>query len=49
MNNHKTVGELVTEDIRTATVFKKFGIDFCCGGGKPIQDACEEKVLTMII
>ena len=43
MSNQKTVGELVTEDIRTATVFKKFGIDFCCGGGKPIQEACEEK------
>lgn len=43
MSNQKTVGELVTEDIRTATIFKKFGIDFCCGGGKPIQEACEEK------
>ncbi len=43
MNDQKTVGELVTEDIRTATVFKKFGIDFCCGGGKAIQEACEEK------
>lgn len=43
MNIEKTVGELVTEDIRTATIFKKFGIDFCCGGGKPVQEACEEK------
>jgi len=39
----KTVGEIVSDDIRTATVFKKFGIDFCCGGGKNIQAACDEK------
>lgn len=39
----KTVGEIVTGNIRTATVFKKFGIDFCCGGGKAIRKACDEK------
>jgi len=38
----KTVAELVTENIRTAHVFKKYGIDFCCGGGISIQKACEK-------
>ena len=43
MTQEQTVADIVTQDIRTATVFKKFGIDFCCGGGKPIQEACEER------
>ncbi|MCZ2443857.1 MAG: DUF542 domain-containing protein, partial [Flavobacteriales bacterium] len=33
----KTVGELVKENIKMAHVFKKYGIDFCCGGGISVQ------------
>lgn len=38
----KTVADLVTENIQTAHIFKKYGIDFCCGGGISIQKACEK-------
>lgn len=38
-----TVGEIVTEDFRTSEVFKKAGIDFCCGGNQSFEDACREK------
>lgn len=38
----ETVGELVAEDIRKAEVFRKFGLDFCCGGDKTVKEACEE-------
>ncbi|MBT3300728.1 MAG: iron-sulfur cluster repair di-iron protein [Candidatus Marinimicrobia bacterium] len=39
----KTVGEIVSDDIRTATVFKKHGLDFCCGGGEKLETACQKK------
>lgn len=38
----RTVADLVTENIKTAHIFKKYGIDFCCGGGVTIQKACEK-------
>ncbi|MFD2245136.1 iron-sulfur cluster repair di-iron protein [Pontibacter ruber] len=38
-----TVGELVAKDYRKAQVFKKYGIDFCCGGKKSLAQVCEEK------
>lgn len=42
-----TVGEIVTDDYRTAGVFKKYGLDFCCGGKKKLSDACERKGLDV--
>jgi len=38
----KTIGELVAADYRTAKVFEKHGIDFCCGGKIPLATACRE-------
>ena len=38
-----TVGEIVTNDIRTSAAFKKAGIDFCCGGKQSLTEACKEK------
>ncbi len=37
---NKTVAEIVSEDISTASIFKKYNIDFCCGGGKTVEEAC---------
>jgi regulator of cell morphogenesis and NO signaling len=36
----KTIGDFVAEDYRTAEVFEKHGIDFCCGGKMPLSEAC---------
>ena len=39
----KTIGDFVAEDYRTAKVFEKYGIDFCCGGKVPLPDSCRER------
>ena len=36
-----TVGSLVAKDYRTAAVFKKYGIDFCCNGNRSLEAACD--------
>ena len=41
--DNKTVAEIVTENIKTADVFKKNGIDFCCGGNVKVQEICAKK------
>lgn len=40
ISKEKTVAEFVTENIKTAHIFKKHGIDFCCGGGITLEKAC---------
>lgn len=39
----KTVGELVTERPGRSRVFEAHKIDFCCGGKRPLAEACEKK------
>ncbi len=36
----RTVRDLATEIPNATRIFEKFGIDYCCGGSKPLQDAC---------
>ena len=43
----KTIAEIVSDDISTASVFKKYHLDFCCGGGKTIAKACEKTNINM--
>jgi len=44
---NKTVAQMVTENIKTAHIFKKYGIDFCCGGGESIEKACNRRSLDL--
>ena len=43
-----SVGEIVANDFRTSSVFKKAGIDFCCGGKQLFSDACNEKSIDPV-
>ncbi|WP_348798457.1 iron-sulfur cluster repair di-iron protein [Flavobacterium adhaerens] len=38
-----TVGEYVAKDFRTAALFSKYGIDFCCKGDRTLEQVCEKK------
>lgn len=46
-NNYETLGQIAAGDIRKATVLKKYGLDFCCGGKKTIVEACAGKELDI--
>jgi regulator of cell morphogenesis and NO signaling len=39
----ETLGEIAAKDLRKAEVFKKYGLDFCCGGKKTVKESCAEK------
>ncbi|MES2394879.1 MAG: iron-sulfur cluster repair di-iron protein [Bacteroidota bacterium] len=45
IQENSIIGELVAQDYRAASVFKKYGIDFCCQGSRTIEDACVAKKL----
>ncbi|MBS1620256.1 MAG: DUF542 domain-containing protein, partial [Bacteroidetes bacterium] len=39
----ETIGEIVAKNFGTTEIFKKYGIDFCCGGKKTVREICREK------
>ena len=43
VQENQIIGELVANDYRTASIFKKYNIDFCCQGNRTIEDACKAK------
>lgn len=43
LNANAIVGEVVKINYRTAEIFEKEGIDYCCGGNISIADACNNQ------
>ena len=43
----KTIAEIVSEDIGTASIFKKYQLDFCCGGGTTVENACKKAKIDL--
>lgn len=41
INRKSLVADIVAQDYRTADVFRKHGIGYCCGGKWPVEIACE--------
>ena len=42
-DTEESVGEIAAKDIKKVAIFKKYGIDFCCGGKKTLSQVCVEK------
>jgi regulator of cell morphogenesis and NO signaling len=46
IEENSKVGQVVAGDYRTASVFNKYNIDFCCNGGISLKQACEKNQLS---
>jgi regulator of cell morphogenesis and NO signaling len=42
-----TISDIVRKDYRTADVFRKHGINYCCGGNSTLEEACSVKNLDV--
>ncbi|MBK5195099.1 MAG: iron-sulfur cluster repair di-iron protein [Proteiniphilum sp.] len=45
IDNQSNIGKIVAENYKAASVFKQYGIDFCCNGNRTIESACRKKQL----
>ncbi len=43
MKSTTTLAELATTHPAASRVFHRHGLDFCCGGRRPLVDACQER------
>ncbi len=41
------ISDVVASNIKSAHVFKKYGLDFCCGGGISIEKACAKNNIDL--
>ena len=47
VDTNKTIGEMVADDFRTASVFSVNKIDFCCKGNRTLDEVCSQKGLDV--
>jgi regulator of cell morphogenesis and NO signaling len=43
LSGNLTVGNIAANSLAAVRVFEKFGIDYCCGGNRPLAEVCQEK------
>jgi regulator of cell morphogenesis and NO signaling len=46
-NEAKQVRDLAIEQPSSVRVFERFGIDYCCGGRKPLHQVCAEQQISL--
>ncbi len=47
LTSQKTVREIALEQPHSIRVFEQFGIDYCCGGRMPLNEACAARELAV--
>jgi regulator of cell morphogenesis and NO signaling len=48
IRTNTTLAELAIKHPAASRVFHANGLDFCCGGNRPLAEACEERGLTAV-
>jgi regulator of cell morphogenesis and NO signaling len=38
----RTIRDIVAADYRTAAIFQRYGLDFCCRGNRTVEAACQD-------
>jgi regulator of cell morphogenesis and NO signaling len=44
--NLKNVSDIAAESLEAVRIFERYGIDYCCGGKRPLDQVCQEKGLS---
>lgn len=47
INKSDTVASIVTRNLQSAAIFNIYRIDFCCRGGRTLEDACVEESVSL--
>ncbi|MCU4163842.1 iron-sulfur cluster repair di-iron protein [Carboxylicivirga caseinilyticus] len=47
INTSTSVGDIVKANFKTAQIFEKNNIDFCCGGGISLDEACKKSGINI--
>lgn len=38
----QTISEIASRSLGAVRIFERLGVDYCCGGKRPVEDACRE-------
>ena len=43
----ETLGEIVSRDFRAGAIFDRHGLDYCCGGGRSLEEGCLQRGVSV--